>query len=367
MKIVMPMAGLGSRFKIEGYDIPKPLIQVNGKTLVEHSVESLNIDGEYIFITRKFDDKKHNEELSRILKKLKPNSTEITIDQPTRGSVETAMFARTLINNDEELIITNCDQILKWNSDAFLEQSRKSGIHGSLLLFFSSDPKNSFAEVDDHGIVTRVVEKQVISTDGLVGVHYWSKGSDFVQSGDKLLRSFEEDGRKECYISETYNYLIEDGKRIAGVRIPSNQFIPLGTPKDLSLYLGKIKEFYTEKPKTIFCDIDGTILKHIHRFSDLIDVEPTVLPGVIKKINEWDSQGHKIVLCTARKESARKMTEEHLTKLGLCWDILLMGMTSGCRVLINDKLNQQDMDRAKSVNVITDGGFETVDWSKYGL
>jgi len=367
MKIVMPMAGMGSRFKVDGYDIPKPLIKVNDMTLVEHSVTSLNIDGDYIFITRKFDDEKHNEELSRLLKKLKPNSVEIRIDKPTRGAAETAMFARTLINNDDELIITNCDQILKWNSDAFLESTRKTGLDGSILLFFSTDPKNSFAKVDDNGIVTDVVEKKVISTDGLVGLHYWRRGSDFVRSADRLMETFEAEGKKECYISETYNYMIQDGMKIAGIRIPSNQFIALGTPKDLSLYLGKLKEFYTEKPKTIFCDIDGTILKHIHRFSDLINNEPIALPDVIKKINEWDSQGHRIVLCTARKESARKMTEEHLNSLGLCWDVLLMGMTSGCRVLINDKLNQQDEDRAKSVNVITDAGFGSIEWSKYGL
>lgn len=363
----MPMAGLGSRFKIEGYDIPKPLIKVEGVTLVEHSVTSLNIEGNYVFITRKFDDESHNEELSRILKKLKPNSVEIRIDKPTRGAVETAMFARTLVNNDEELIITNCDQILKWNSGAFLEDSRKEGIEGSILLFFSNDPKNSFAKVDKNGIVTNVVEKKVISNDGLVGVHYWKKGSDFVRSADSLLANYESDGKNECYISESYNYLIKEGKKIAGVRISSNQFIPLGTPKDLSIYLGKIKEFYTEKPKTIFCDIDGTILKHIHRFSDIVNNHPIVLPDVVNKINEWDSQGNKIVLCTARKESARKMTEEHLNSLGLCWDVLLMGMTSGCRVLINDKLNHQDPDRAKAVNIITDAGFETIDWSKHGL
>ena len=92
-----------------------------------------------------------------------------------------------------------------------------------------------------------------------------------------------------------------------------------------------------------------------------------ILSGVLKKINEWDSQGHKIVLCTARKESARKMTEEHLNSLGLCWDILLMGMTSGKRVLINDKLNPQDKDRANAVNIITDAGFVSIDWSKYDL
>ena len=363
----MPMAGMGSRFKVNGYDIPKPLIRVNNLTLVEHSVASLNIEGDYIFITRKFDDEKHNEELSKILKKLKPNCVEIRIDKPTRGATETAMFARSLINSNEELIITNCDQILKWNSDAFLETTRTKEIDGSVLLFFSNDPKNSFAKVDENGIVTTIVEKRVISSDGLVGLHYWRRGSDFVNSADKLMNSFEAEKKVECYISETYNYLIHDGMQIAGIRLQSNQFIPLGTPKDISVYLGKLKEFYTEKPKTIFCDIDGTILKHIHRFSDLIDHNPILLPDVIKKINEWDSMGHRIVFCTARKESARKMTEEHLTRLGLCWDILLMGMTSGCRIIINDKLNQQDEDRAKSVNVITDLGFTTIEWEKYGL
>lgn len=367
MKVVMPMAGLGSRFKVDGYDIPKPLIKVNEKTLVEHSVESLNIDGDYIFITRKFDDEKHNEELSKILKKLKPNSVEIRIDQPTKGAVETVMFARTLINNNDELIITNCDQILEWDSYAFIQESRKTDVDGSVLLFFSSDSKNSFALIGDNGLVLKIVEKEVISNDALVGVHYWKRGCDFVRTGDMLISDFEKMGKKECYVSESYSYLIKEGKRIIGVRIPSNQFIPLGTPKDLSIYLGKLKEFYTEKPKTIFCDIDGTVLKHIHQFSNLVNSDPVVLSGVIEKINEWDSQGHKIIFCTARKESARKMTEEHLTKLGLCWDILIMGVTSGCRVLINDKLNAQDNDRAKAVNLITDGGFSTVEWSNYGL
>lgn len=367
MKIVMPMAGMGSRFTVDGYDLPKPLIVVDGKTLVEHSVESLGIEGDYIFITRTFDNEKHNEELSRILKKLKPNSTEIRIDRPTRGAVETAMFARTMIDCNEELIITNCDQILKWDSVAFMQESRKQDIDGSVLVFFSDDPKNSFAKINDRGMLTQIVEKKVISNDGLVGVHYWRRGSDFVRTGDRLIRDFVTTGKKECYISESYSYLIEEGKNIAGIRIPNNQFIALGTPKDLSLYLGKIKEFYTEKPKTIFCDIDGTILKHVHCFSDLVDCIPTALPDVIKKINEWDSQGHRIILCTARKESARKMTEEHLTKLGLCWDILLMGMTSGCRILINDKLHPQDADRARAVNVITDMGFKLTKWSDYGL
>jgi dTDP-glucose pyrophosphorylase len=367
MKILIPMAGLGSRFRVSEYDTPKPLIMVNGKTLVEHSISSLNIEGDFIFVTRKFKNPEHNEILSKILKSLKPNSIEICINSPTRGAVETCMFAITQINGDEELIITNCDQILKWNSDYYLSESRKNGIDGSILLYDSEDPKNSFARMNKDGIVEEIVEKQPISRDALVGLHYWKRGKDFVRSAETLMEDFISIGKKECYVSETYNNMIADGKHIVGIRIPTNGYIPLGTPKDLSLYLGKLKEFYTEKAKTIFCDIDGTILKHAHCFSDLKDTNPILLKGVLKKINEWDSQGHKIILCTARKESARNMTETHLNSLGLCWDILLMGATSGKRILINDKLNPQDKDRASAVNVITDDGFDSVDWSKYDL
>ena len=282
------MAGLGSRFRVSNYDTPKPLIVVNGKTLVEHSISSLNMDGDYIFITRKFDNPEHNESLSRILKTLKPNSIEICINSTTRGAVETCLFARSQINTEEELVITNCDQILNWNSENYLEQSRATGIDGSVLLYDSEDPKNSFAKINQNGFITEIVEKQAISNNALVGLHYWKHGKDFVRSAESLMNDFVVMGKKECYVSETYNNLVSEGKQIKGIKVSTNGYIPLGTPKDLSLYLGKLKEFYTEKPKTIFCDIDGTLLKHAHCFSDIKDTDPMVLSGVLKKINEWD-------------------------------------------------------------------------------
>ena len=95
----------------------------------------------------------------------------------------------------------------------------------------------------------------------------------------------------------------------------------------------------------------------VHRFSDVIESLPELLPGVREKFNQWDSQGHKIILMTARKESARDITETHLMELGLCWDHLIMGATSGQRVLINDKLNVSHRDRAIGINVITNEGF----------
>jgi len=366
MNIIIPMAGLGSRFSKNGIKTPKPLIEVNGKTLIEHSVESLGISGRYIFITRKYDDPEYNSKLSSILKKLDPSSIEIQIDKVTSGCSETCLYAKEYIDNDEELIITNCDQLMNWDSNSFMESVSLFNVDGAIVLFKSKDPKNSFAEITN-GVVTNIVEKKPISDNALVGIHYWKRGKDFVESSENLLTHFRVTGLPECYISETYNYLIEKGKSIIPFFIPKNSYIPLGTPEDVSIYMGKLKEFYTEKPKTIFCDLDGTVLKHCHKFSDLNKIDPEVLPGVNAKFNEWDSKGYKIILTTARKESAREMTEAHLKSLGLCWDHLIMGVSSGVRVLINDKLRDADKNRAICVNLITDSGFDSIDWEEYDL
>lgn len=364
--IVIPMAGLGSRFKSSGIDTPKPLIVVNGKTLIEHSVESLGIKGNYIFITRKYENESDNDLLTKELKRIMPDSKEIKVDSFTSGAAESCLYAKDLIDNDNPLIITNCDQITNWDPAKFINSVEENDADGGIVLFKSKDPKNSFAEIRN-GIVSNIVEKKPITDNALVGLHYWKHGKDFISSAEYLIEKFIFNGSPECYISETYNHLIENNKKIIPFFIPKNNYISLGTPNDIAIYLGKIKEYYTDKPKTIFCDIDGTILKHSHKFSDIGKYIPEDLPGVINKFNEWDSKGYKIILTTARKESARYITEKHLSDLGFAWDALIMGVTSGERVLINDKLRDEDVDRAKAINVITDSGFESIRWDEFGL
>ena len=366
LNILIPMAGEGSRFIKAGVHDPKPLIKVNNKYLIEHSINSLNIKAQYIFITKKYKNEEHNLQLSKTLKSLAPDSIEITLDTSTTGATETVLYAKKYIDNENPLIITNCDQLINWSSKDFFNFIKNNICDGAVVLFKSNDNKNSFAEIQD-GIVTKIVEKNNISNNALVGLHYWQYGKDFVASAENLLNSFRKNGSPECYISETYNYLIKNNKKILPYFLQKNGYISLGTPEDISKYNGKIKEYYTDKPKTIFCDIDGTILKHSYGFSNVIKIAPEILEGVIEKFNDWDSKGHKIILTTARKESARKITERHLQDLGLCWDILLMNMTSGQRFIINDKLAVEDQDRAIAINLITDSGFDIIDWEDYDL
>lgn len=365
INILIPMAGLGSRLKSYQSNLPKPLIKVNNKTILEHSIHSLNLHGQYIFITREYENKEYNNEISQIIKNFDKDAIEIKINYLTLGAADTAILAEQYINNEYPLIITNCDQHTAWSSENFLTFINNESIDGSVVLYKSSNPKNSFANINNNKIIS-LAEKNVISNDALVGIHYWKQGKDFVSSAKKLIKDYLDKGIKECYIAETYNYLVND-KNIVPYFIDSNSFSPLGTPEDVEIFISKQKEYYTDKPKTIFCDIDGTIIKHVHRFSH-VGLDPAIsLPGVIEKFNEWDSKGHKIILTTARKESARSVTEKQLNEIGLCWDQLIMGVSSGERILINDKYLQNDNDRAKSINVVTDSGFKNIDWESFGL
>jgi histidinol phosphatase-like enzyme len=91
-------------------------------------------------------------------------------------------------------------------------------------------------------------------------------------------------------------------------------------------------------PKTIFCDIDGTLIEHFDPVttSNLSHVSQT-LPGTLDKLREWDRKGYRIILTTGRRESARDSTEKQLNQIGIIYDLLIMGLGGGERIIINDK------------------------------
>ena len=119
--------------------------------------------------------------------------------------------------------------------------------------------------------------------------------------------------------------------------------------------------------KTVICDVDGSLVKHMHNGHKGIMEEPhEVLPGVVKKMREWESQGHRIILITGRRESVRERTESELRRLGIPFDTLLMGHADSGRILINDIGSHGNM-KCHAIPLERDGGFEKVNWSVCGL
>tara|TARA_Y100000034_G_C6677141_1_gene297525 strand:- start:181 stop:561 length:381 start_codon:yes stop_codon:yes gene_type:complete len=116
------------------------------------------------------------------------------------------------------------------------------------------------------------------------------------------------------------------------------------------------------KPKTIFCDLDGTLVKHSNP-SDVQnpDLKLEVLPGVHDKLNEWDTKGYHIVITTGRKESARNATIRQLQRAGIVYDQIVMGFGGGDRILINDKKPNSDRDTAYVINLTRNIGVKDVE------
>lgn len=109
--------------------------------------------------------------------------------------------------------------------------------------------------------------------------------------------------------------------------------------------------------KTIFCDIDGTILRHD---VDGLAGKGELLPGAREAFQAWMRKGYTIILTTGRKESHRKVTEEALLKHNICYDQLVMGLGRGQRVVINDMKPGTEEVSAVAICVPRDEGLSNV-------
>ena len=232
MNVLIPMAGAGSRFQQAGYTFPKPLIDVNGKPMIQVVVDNLNIDATFVFVVQKEHREKYN--LDTLLNLIAPNCKIVEVDGLTEGAACTTLLAKEFINNDEPLIMANSDQFVEWDSNEFMYKMIEQKVDGGILSFTATHPKWSFAKIDEAGFVTEVAEKNPISDIATVGVYYWAKGSDYVKYAEQMI---EKNVRvnNEFYVCPVFNEAIGDGKKIKTFNI--EKMWGLGTPEDLKHYL----------------------------------------------------------------------------------------------------------------------------------
>ena len=243
MKILIPMAGRGKRFEDAGYSFPKPLIDINGKTMIQIIIENLNFSAEHILICQKEHYEKYA--LKELLDLITPNCKIIQVSEITEGAACTALLSKESINNDEELIIANSDQWVNWNNQHFLSFLRDNDADGGIVTFYSTHPKWSFVKLDDEGKVTRVAEKKPISNIATVGIYYFKKGKYFVEAAEQMIGKNIRTNN-EFYIAPVYNEMIQSNKKI--LNYPIAEMRGLGTPEDLSKFMENIdkKQVATE-------------------------------------------------------------------------------------------------------------------------
>lgn len=116
-----------------------------------------------------------------------------------------------------------------------------------------------------------------------------------------------------------------------------------------------------EALKTIFIDIDGTILYHNNLPNMQTKFSPHILPGVLEKFAEWNMKGYYIILVTGRRESERAATIRQLEEVGIVYDMLITGIGRGQRVLINDIKPDSDQLMARALNVKRNEGISNIE------
>ena len=231
LNVLVLMAGVGSRFKAQGYEDPKPLIDVDGVPMIERVIQNLTPqyrEHRFTFVTLTA---KTDERLNDILRSHR--GTIIELPYLTGGAVESALKAENLINTDEPLLLSSCDQLVDIPIDDFIDTCWRHD--GGLLTHPQTGGHFSFSKVKD-GFVTEVAERKPISKHANIGPFFFKRGSDFVTASKEMMaEDFRVNG--EYYCAPTFNWLIRDGKKIVIHEITREQTHLLGTPEELEAYL----------------------------------------------------------------------------------------------------------------------------------
>ena len=241
--IIMPMAGEGSRFKEQGYDVPKPLIKLNDVELYRHALNSIDTneqlngyDFKYTFIIRE----EFRDIIVPQLLKSYPKANILSVEETTKGALETVMIAENYIEDDDYVIVMDCD--LEFKSEEFMEVLNEAIDTDSplLLSFYSRDNKYSYVAINDLNDVIHVAEKEVVSTHAIGGCYCLGSGKLFKKCAKIYIYDFYKGkiNTPEIYISLIYNYIIKEGENVAvyDMNFHEDRYWSYGTPYDLEHY-----------------------------------------------------------------------------------------------------------------------------------
>jgi capsule biosynthesis phosphatase len=293
MNIIIPIGGLGQRFKDEGYLMPKPLISVLGKTMIYRVIDNLSLnDEDTIYIVYNSQLKEFNFENLVKFYFPKKNIKFISLDHVTKGASETILYGLNEMpvkELEKEFLILDCDTFYE---EDILEMYRKSD-NKNMIFYFEDKQTNpifSYIKLDPSNWVTKIAEKVKISDWANTGAYGFHTGRTLKQYIEKLpLIS------TELYTSCVYNEMLKDNLVIKGQQI--SKFNCVGTPLQLQIYCNKNK--HNSEPLRVCFDFDNTLVSYPTIPGDYYSVEP--IQRNINFLKLLHSLGHTIIIYTARR------------------------------------------------------------------
>ena len=295
MQIIIPLAGKGSRFKDDGYELPKPLIKVLGDPLIFHVLRSLQIkEGDKIHIPYSVELDKFG--FKGIVLKEFPDVNLIPLNYPTRGAVETVLCALQQIENLNERVLI-CDGDTFYVGDTVARTIISES--GNAIFYFRSlaeEPIYSYIKIGDGMEVIEVKEKEKISDFACTGAYLFKSGGFLKEKCQSALAN-ETKSKGEFYISDIFRLMAIGGEKIDAIVVEN--FYCLGTPNQLKAYCMSCEPKFTSGVSKRFCfDLDGTLCTFPPIKNGYFGVKP--IEKNIKKLKHLHSLGHTIIIQTAR-------------------------------------------------------------------
>ncbi|MBI1343047.1 MAG: NTP transferase domain-containing protein [Terrimonas sp.] len=238
LQILVPIAGGNAFFTDHAeYQFPKPLVEINGKPMIQLVYENLQgidvKDKKFIFILRDEDCTRfHLDQTVAILTDGK--ASVVRLKEETKGAVCSCLMAIDLLDMNSPLLIANGDQVIEQElSDAvisFMDGQQDGGV----ITFESVHPKWSYARMENNQVV-ETAEKRPISKKAIAGVYYFRKAIDFIEGGFEVIKK-NTNTNGIFFVSATINELILHNKRVGAYGIRNEHYHSFYSPQ-------KIKEF----------------------------------------------------------------------------------------------------------------------------
>lgn len=243
MNILILLAGSSDAFKEAGYGFPKPLVEIDGKPLVQHVIEHLKplvqTGARLIFLVKYEDNLRYH--ISSVVKLLAPAAEVLEVRGETAGAACTALLAIDLIAKPEPLVIVNGDQLIEADLISIINDFAAHTLDGGIVVFKDVHPRWSFVKCDSNGLVIEAAEKRPISNLATAGFYYFASGLDFIEAAQAMiLKDASVNGL--FYVCPAYNELILRNGRIGVHRIEKSNYVSLATPQGVQAYERRLAE-----------------------------------------------------------------------------------------------------------------------------
>jgi NDP-sugar pyrophosphorylase family protein len=240
LKIIIPIAGPSDLFINAGFQYPKPLIELNGKMMIEHVVNGPSLitsDSKFIFIVKEEDIFKFH--LDNTLKILCPECEIVSLKRLTKGSLCSVLMATDKIDDDDSLLILNGDQILDIDYNVLLSYWKKNNSSAGVVTFKSLHPRWSYAIIEND-VVLQTAEKNPISNHSIAGYYYFSKASEFFEAAFLCIKNeIQVDGN--FYISPVLNQYVLQNRLVSNFTVDNSKYHSFYSPQMLSDYERSLK------------------------------------------------------------------------------------------------------------------------------